>query len=570
MGVNAAIFESAGKRTEHYIPGVYDRSKNITSTSSVSSGNLCLLGSANGGKPLELLEFDSLVDAQTTLINGDLLDAVGYAFSGSTEYVPQKVFAVRVNKGKQSQLVLKNGDSTVLTLKAWDYGVHTNQLRMKVEKGTLLNSKKITITYKDKVFETGDIVKESIKLACSSENANVTINLNSITIVRTDENGETNTTTLMFEDFPKLSELVERINTEEDLIATIIDADENALSSSLDFVVGETLSTEEKTLYSNAFAIANELKKNEYISSVEMGNLRVPLSDMGFTYFTGGESSVASIQDWVEALSFLETEDIQIIATPSTDSAVHSMINTHCAMMCSTENRRERTFFVGGAIGISDDEAINAAKGLNTENGSYVCDNAIVNNPFTGEVETISGAMLSVMLAGMESSMAVNLPLTNKTLNVLGFTKKRTTGAINNLIKNGVLVCNPSSDNPNNNVVIRAVTTYQSGDLIKNERSMTRENYYMNRDLRKVYTSGVGGLNGANKTSSVLQVLKDKAKEWADLGYIIPSNGQNVWNITIRTDGDKTYLTYSRYLTAPSNFMFITVSNHIYTSTEVL
>ena len=32
-------------------------------------------------------------------------------------------------------------------------------------------------------------------------------------------------------------------------------------------------------------------------------------------------------------------------------------------------------------------------------------------------------------------------------------------------------------------------------------------------------------------------------------------------------DGDKIYLTFSRYLTAPVNFVFITAVNHIYTST---
>jgi hypothetical protein len=43
MGVGPAIFESAGQRSEHYVPGVYGRSFNVSSPSGISAGNLCIL-----------------------------------------------------------------------------------------------------------------------------------------------------------------------------------------------------------------------------------------------------------------------------------------------------------------------------------------------------------------------------------------------------------------------------------------------------------------------------------------------------------------------------------------------
>ena len=65
--------------------------------------------------------------------------------------------------------------------------------------------------------------------------------------------------------------------------------------------------------------------------------------------------------------------------------------------------------------------------------------------------------------------------------------------------------------------------------------------------------------------------MKNQAKEWALNGYIVPSDSnENVWDIKVRIDGDKVYITYSRYLTAPVNFVFITAINHIYTSTVEL
>lgn len=64
MGVSPAIFESAGQRTEHFIPGSYSRSDNVSSPSGVSAGNFCILGTSIGGEPLKLLSFGNISDAK--------------------------------------------------------------------------------------------------------------------------------------------------------------------------------------------------------------------------------------------------------------------------------------------------------------------------------------------------------------------------------------------------------------------------------------------------------------------------------------------------------------------------
>lgn len=568
MGVSAAVFESAGKRTEHFVPGAYSRSNNVTSPSSVSSGNLCILGSSTGGKPLSLLEFGSISDAKNTLVGGELLEGIGLAFSGSNDYIPQKVFAMRVNGGKQSTLNITSGGNSVLKLTSWDYGTHTNQLRMKIETGTADDSKKITVAYKDSSVVTDNIVKKSLKLSSSKTAPTVTVDKTSLTLGYT-ETEEPKTVVISFSDFPKLTELAERINAEQGFVATLADSDEAALSSDLDYVQSKSIS-DETTLFSNRKAFADAVAKIEFIGAVELGEIRQVPDNMPYTYFTGGVSESAAVSDWVSALEKLEVEDIQIITTTATDSNVQALIASHCTQMGTTVNRKERTCILGGALGMSDEDAITAAVGFNNKLVSFVVDNPVINNPFTGEKETVSGSKLAVMLAGMESAMAVNTPLTNKTLNVLGFSKKRTITNMENLIKGGVIVCNPSPDEPTNCVCIRGITTYQSADLICNERSMVREDLYMNRDLRKKYSSGIGGINEKGIAAKVLATLTDTAKDWADLGYIVPNGNKNVWNIKIKVDGDKIYLTYSRYLTAPTNFIFITATNHIYTSTMEL
>lgn len=573
MGVSAAVFESAGKRTEHYVPGVYSRQDNVSSPGGISAGNLCILGESQGGKPFELLEFGTLSEAKLSLLSGTLLNAVGYAFNGSKEYIPQRVFGVRVNPGTQATLTMQAGSTDLIKIKAWDYGSHTNQLKMWVKNGTTAGSKTITTVYKDSTETTDDIIRESLSIVYVGEGETPTVAINKDSIVLSHVvDSETETVTIAFEDYSTLASLAARINDTDNFSANVLESNANASSASLDTVTSTDVTTTAK-FYSNFAAFIEALKINPYVGDVEIltNTLRtMPDVTDGFVYFTGGTSSVATTADYITALEILETKDIQIIATPSSDSAVQALISNHCTQMCSTVNRKERTCILGGAVGESDDNAISKAIGFNSELVSYVTDSARANNPLTGETETISGAMVAVMLAGMESGMAANIPLTNKNLNVLGFTKSRTIPNMEKLIKKGVLVCNADPEDLTRYICIRALTTYQQDDLIFNERSMVREALLMNRELRNYFKPYIGQ-PGTIRQSDIIVALGVIGKQWAKKGYIVLDEANNaVWDIHVSIDGDKIYITYSRYLTAPVNFVFITAINHVYTSTTEL
>lgn len=567
MGVGPAIFESAGKRTEHFVPGSYSRSNNVTSPSGVSAGNLCIIGTASSGKPKNVYEFATIGDAQTVLGSGELLEGVAFAFSGSNEYVPQKVMAIRVNKGTQGKATLKSGDVDVLTLTAWDYSAQTNQLKIKVEDGSIEKSKKVTVVFKDSVIEHDNIIKPSLQVIGTCEQPTVTINNDSMILSGTDEEGVAITEIIKFDDFPTITDIVTKINDTDYFTAISQDTDEKSLSKELDTVSSIDIS-EPVILYSNFKVFKEVLSSIEYIATVEdNGQTRTVPDNSSFVYFTGGSSTPATIEDWSDALAELEAHDIQIIATPSTDEDVQVLIANHCSIMASTLNRKERTCWLGGPINQTDEEALTKAREFNNKLVSYVTDTVIVANPITGATQTAPGAKLACMLAGIESSISINMPLTNKTLKVLGFAKTRQLPNMEKLIKGGVVVCNPSPDDVSNFVVIRSLTTYQSEDLISNERSMTREDLYMNRDLRKRFARPVGSPNVLS-TASILATLNDAAKDWASAGLIIPSDSnENVWNKSVKIDGDKIYITFARYLTAPLNFAFITATNHVYKST---
>lgn len=584
MGVSPAIFESGGQRSEHYVPGVYSRSFNVSSPVGISAGNLCILGKSKGGKPFELYEFGGLADAQNILSDGELLDAVAIAFTASNTYVPQRVFAMRVNDGTQASIKLMGGAVELLDVKAWDWGVHTNQVKIMVADGTTAGSKKITVAYKDKTNTVDNIIKSvmNVRYYGEGENPVVSIDTNSINFsaITTGETPETiDTLTVSFEDFNTLDELSAYINNSAIWQATVIGNNGSMEAVKLDTVSSAAIDSENGlTLYANFDAFLSALASMQFIGKIEQLNTSTriaPDNTDGYKYFTGGTVGAYTVTQWQKALAVLELKDIQIIATPSTDTSIHAMISAHCTSMSNVINRKERTAILGGNVGMTDDEAISAAQGLNNKFVSFCCDNPQKINVNNGNEETLSGAMLGVMLAAMESAMSPSTPLTFKQLNVLGFTKVRDVPNLTKLIQGGVLVCNSNPENLSEYICIRALTTFQGDDLINNERSMVREDLFMNRDLRAQFRPAIGTAGTRNNAivspNAAINVLTERAKQWALNGYIYPSDSnENVWDIKVRVDGDKTYITYSRYLTAPVNFVFITAANHVYTSTQEL
>jgi hypothetical protein len=164
----------------------------------------------------------------------------------------------------------------------------------------------------------------------------------------------------------------------------------------------------------------------------------------------------------------------------------------------------------------------------------------------------------------MECTVAVNEPLTWKSVGVLKFLKKLKTSEMEKLIIGGIL-CGGTTDD-NRLAVLRAMTTYQGRQLQLVERSMVREDLYMNRDIRLQFSGGVGH-PGIDRGGDAESVLYNAAREWKGNGLIFPTDdGRNIWGVRIRKSGDKTIIAFNRNLTAPQNFFFITAYNYVYES----
>jgi phage tail sheath gpL-like len=570
MGISGAVFESAGKRTVHWVPGVYSRRNTVPAGTGTIANNLVVMGQSVGGRPMTMIPCADITEARELLTGGQLLDAVAHAFTGSNDYVPQQVYAFRVNKGLQSLITLKNGGTNIMTVTSKDYGVHMNQLRIWVRDGTVAGSKKITLNYKGNEAEEDNILRKSISVQYIGSNgtaATMQINADGAVINVIGDTGAT--MNISWEDCDTLEALSARLNDTGLFVATLIDDRPNISTRNLDTTAAKEIKTAAAAFNSDLTAFAETLAAMPFIGEVEIvsSSLFVPPdSSDSFEYFSGATAGTYTVQDWVEALAALEEEEVQSIVTPSTDHDVRVLISNHITSMCQTEKKKERQGVLGLPRNTSLENAAAAAKELNSEYVSLVMDEAVSGNPLTGTEETIDSGMLACKIAGMEAAMGMAEPLTNKQIKVNAFGKKRRVSELNTMIKSGLMPCGINEDGLL--VVIRAMTTYQDDNLSLNERSCVREALFMDRDLRKAYSRRTGTASEPSKDEIVATLLR-KAEQWFVLGYITRADsGDLVFDIKVRFEGDKTYLTYSKYLRAPNNFTFITSNNMIYSSAE--
>jgi hypothetical protein len=513
-----------------------------------------------------LFVFSTLQEARETLVDGDLLRAVAHAFNPSPEYSPQAIRAMVVNGNTQGETTLYAGNAEILKLKTASWGVIANGITHQIVDGTNPGTKKMKFAWGEEEDAIDNIGKRSIQLQYSGAAATATL-----TISKDGFNIQLGSETVIitFEECPTIEDLIARLNGTGEFAALQLDDEANVPSSELDYVVNIDIKAAPIVLNSNFYALFHALENSPWIGrdnviKVDGADNIMPDNDPEPVFFEGAVAGSFTVDDWNKTLAALETEDIQIISTHVTDQAVHTLISNHCTAMSNVQNRKERTALLGGPIGQIIDDAIAFARTLNNKLVSYCYPAIRAASPLTGQPENLPASFFACKLLGMESVVAVNEPLTWKNVSVLSFLVRLSIPEMERLIRGGVL-CGGTTDD-NRLAVIRAMTTHQGAQLQLVERSMVREDLYMNRDIRMQYSRGVGR-PGISKTADLEQTLQDAARGWKGEGLIIPDdNGRNVWDVIPRISGDKKWISFHRNLTAPQNFFFITAFNHIYES----
>jgi hypothetical protein len=575
MGVEGVNFQSAGQLTTHFIPGVYSRIDFVkNSGGGVSANNAIFLGESKGGEPQKAYWFYSPSEAIQALKGGPLLKAVLHAFSPGNDLVPQFIGAIRANMGTRANRTMKNGSTDILSIPAWDWGIHTNSLKMKLEEGSNLGFK-VTFSYDGNEITVDDIARSSLKIAYTGggtvPKASISKTALTTTVTGGDDGDNLN---VPFASYRTIEDLVAYINDQPNYTC-IIEADNpKNLSEHLDSITDISISSE-YTARSDLQAIIDAIKSIPYAggSDVQFINAAtsrlVPDLDADWVYFSGGSSGSSSVLAYSDAIDLLENEDVNMIGTDTPDDAVHILLRNHCINMNSTEGRKERSFFVGGDLGESVEDVMERARILGTKFGSIAYPGGYSYDVLDySKKEFVSPVFYAAKLLGQEAALAINEPMTNKSVDFLAWEKDLKKGDIVKLIKAGVTVGGKSQDN--RIATIRSLTTHQGPELQCCERSMMREAMYMARDLRNAYLSSIGKPGVDGSMGDVAATFWTKVSTWHKMGLIVrDDNGNLAWGLTVRRVGSATFIEYHTYLTAPQNFFFITAYQHVYEGSDV-
>lgn len=431
---------------------------------------LAIVGKSTGGKPKTALAFGSPEQARQVLRSGELLDAVMAAFDPSDDTgAPSTVYAVRVNPALQAKLDLKDSASkTVISLTSANYGLADNQIKVKVENGTL-SGKKLSVAHGNTYLYGDNIGRAafSIQYTGAEATAKLTVAADKVTLTA----GATAAVEIALADFSTVSALVDKINSIGGYTAAVLDRSDNAGTlNGLDFVADQDVKTAVYTARADLQAIIDWFNANafELVTAKRADAAGTLPANRPYTFLTGGSDGNTITTDWYDALVALQSKDVQWVAATTGDAAVHALVDTHVDFASGTL-RRERRAILGTVLGTTDAQALDAAKSLNSKRTSLV-HIGHYKYALSGKLELRPAYMTAALIAAGFAGSNPGTPLTNKSLKVQGLERDLLNPTdTDELLLGGVL---PVENTDTGYKVTQSITTWL-GDQKYNNREQS-------------------------------------------------------------------------------------------------
>lgn len=437
------------------------RNKNLT------VGNVAaFVGVSKGGKPKTALRFGSPSEAKAALVSGELLDAVLAAFDPSVQTgSPTTVVAVPVQPSAQSSATLQDsGSAESLVLTSAGYGALENKVSYKVE--NLGDGSGIRVSLKDRdgnwvslVSTTTEQQVLEVEYTGAAASANITISGTSLVLA-----APTGTTvaTLALSEFATVQALADRIAAVAGFTASVLNsAGAKATANALDFVTAQDVKTAPFAVSRRLQGIVEWVNKSvPFVTAARGAGGKAP-AVKAETYFTGGTDGTVTNNDWSLAFEALQTVSDVYWITPVTSSAsIHAMADAHCGYM-STVGKRERRAICGTAAGISDADAVAAAKDLNSDRTALV-HLGHYNYDAAGSLVLYPPYITAALLAGAFSGVNPGTALTNKTVKVRGLERKLRNPTDTDVLINGGVLCLEDTDQGYK--VVQSISTWLVND----------------------------------------------------------------------------------------------------------
>lgn len=553
-----------GKHIIH--PGAYSQNKSDSMGLSGSNSNrtIVFVGTSQGGSPGLVNWYSNPTDMKRDLRGGDLAIAGELAWSPSGDGAgASKVGFLRVEDAKQSKLV-KDG----LTAVSKGYGDYTNKIQLKLEDGTLPESKRLTAyLWMDNIMEIYDNIGPIFKVKYKGEAdyAAIDVEVDSTSgkakalkiKVGTDEQSaaEALVYDLTSGQFSLIQSIVSDIAEHPDFEASMVaSGNKNIASIDLDPVSKKDI----KAGYTVKAMYGDLLHQTRYGQLIDFSfnpTEKFP-ANFGYTYLAEGASGSAP-SSWADKFDLLYGEAIDMVVPLSGNEAVHAELLRFIEFQ-STEERAEMVGLFGGSLGESVDDAIGRAVNLNS-NRAVLCYPGVTRKMADETTQTLAPYFTAALVAGKVAGVPVGEPVTLDYVNLVGLEKVLRADEVNRLIESGVCALEFVRQRSQKGFrIAQGITTYQAdANPVYRELSVVLMADAISKELRERLEIKFAGGKGTKVTPAL---VKNEVQSFLD------EKVRDEWIVDYKRDvqvtmnGDKIYVTYEAQPVEAVNYILITTN----------
>lgn len=465
----------------------------------ISVGNVAaLIGRFDGLEPFKAHRFGGANEALAIVQDEIARKAIEKAFDPSAETTgPSTLVLIPVAPATQAALTLKDAGATdAIVLNATMYGRRGNQIKVKVENASVAG-KKLTTQLGNDYFSADNVARNAFNLRYTGAEASGAVTISGTQLVL--KAGGAAVDTIELVDFPTVQELVDRINAVAGFTANVADGNGAAATlNALDFVADADIKTALYIVTAHLQACIDWFNgaTEGFINATRAASAGAVPANVAFTYLAGASDGVVTNAEWQKAFDALQNEDVQWI-TPLSDSAsVHAMADTHVSYMSNVSKKKRRNIS-GMGNGVTDAQAKDAAKALNSDRTSLV-HLGIYDYDAKGKLKLYPAYVTAALLAGMFSGVNPGTALTNKTIKARGLERKlRNPTDTDQLILGGVLCV---EDTDEGYKVVQSISTWLTNDNYNRvEQSVGAACDFVLRNVQEAI-DGVRGKKGNPRT----------------------------------------------------------------------
>jgi hypothetical protein len=555
-----------------YIPGTYVNQQFPPAPGSgrASANIVAIIGESGGGVPVnanvsdseKLNFFTNTRDVIDKLVNGNGMYGSYFYLTPSNDpniSPPTQLIYIRANNATKSSSEIQNSSNVpCIDLKSVRYGTLGNQIAKKVETGSVIG-KKVTIKFRGQtIMEEDNITYEYLKIAYVGSGSSAELSISNGVLSTVIGTVTSDAISLNLSEYQTISDLVAKINEFPAYEAEAVSFSfKNPLT--LDGVTNLDIFTEQ-SLFGTIQAVidringvaGNEVEASIVSESVRTGTLN---NDSGFISFTGGTSSVANTQNWIDAFTLADKFNINYVLLASGDPTVQSILSNHVSVNSATKNRKNRQGGSGALLGDNFSTKLTRARLLNNARIEYFGTPILREDPLdqnrTRIFDPFYGAFIG---AGIRFGNSITISATGKSANIQGVGELYSVSQEEQLIQAGVSYFKPSE---NGFEIGHNITTSQAENPILQLPSVMRTVDFISLDSIRRIDSRMKNLTSA-PTQSVIKEFQNWSITVLLPSYINEGLLIRFQDVQFSLVGDSWQFEFTGIVPAPLHYAFVT------------